>query len=374
MASVGDGVVWIDDTESLARHVEAIGDGPVALDTEADSFHHFHEKVCLVQLSSAAGDALVDPLAGCDLSLLQPLLSGPAISKVLHGADYDLRILRRDFGLAVRGLFDTMVAARLVGERAYGLQALLLAHLGVAIDKGHQRDDWSARPLTASAIAYAAADTRSLLPLRDVLRAKLESLDRLAWAEEEFERLEDVRFRPADDDAEAYRGVKGASRLDRRGLAVLRSLFAWRDTLAIERDVPRFRVARDEVLADLARLRPDGIADLRNVPGIPRSLAVEPQAVALHDAVVRGLRVPEADLPPLALSERRQRDLAFEGRLKDLRGRSELVAGQLGLEPSVLATRGLLETALKRREGGESLEGTPGIRRWQIPLLAPLLG
>src|SRR5262245_11370850 len=157
-----------------------------------------------------------------------------------------------------------MVAARFVGERAYGLQALLKAYLGVEIDKAHQRDDWSARPLPPGAIDYAAADTRSLLALRERLAERLETLGRSSWAAEEFERLGEVRFRPAESDAEAYRGVKGAKHLDRRALAVLRELFLWRDGVAEAKDVPRFRVARDEVLADLAR-------DPSTARGIPRS-------------------------------------------------------------------------------------------------------
>jgi ribonuclease D len=370
---VSDAVLWIDTTEGLRRHVEAIGRGPIALDTEADSYHHFREKVCLVQISSRAGDALVDPLAGVDVGPLRPLLSDPEVGTVLHGADYDLRMLRRDFGLEIRGLFDTMIAARLVGERSYGLQALLRAHLGIEIDKAHQRDDWSARPLPAAALAYAAADTRSLLALRDVLAERLDATGRSAWAAEEFERLEEVRFRPSAADLEAFRGVKGASRLDRRALAVLRELFLWRDGIAEAKDVPRFRVARDELLADLARLASRAVQDLAAVPGIPRSLTLEPHASAIRAALERGLRVPERDLPAAAADERRVRDVPFEQRLKAVRVRCDALARDLNLDPSVLATRSLVEAALRRREAGEPLEGTPGLRRWQIPLLGPLL-
>ena len=138
---------WIRDGDALAATLAELGDGPLALDTEADSFHHYPEKICLIQISTGSGTSLIDPLAGVELSALGAVLEDPALPKVLHGADYDLRLLRRDHGLQVRKLFDTMIAARLTGETRFGLASLLEGHLAVRLDKRFQRADWSRRPL-----------------------------------------------------------------------------------------------------------------------------------------------------------------------------------------------------------------------------------
>jgi ribonuclease D len=141
-------IEWCRSSEELADWIDRIGSGPLALDTEADSLHHYPEKVCLIQLSFEDVDLLVDPLSGADPTLLRQALLDPALPKLLHGADYDLRILNRDYGLEFRGLFDTMIASRLVGTRKFGLAALLAEHFDVELNKSLQRADWSRRPLS----------------------------------------------------------------------------------------------------------------------------------------------------------------------------------------------------------------------------------
>ena len=221
------GIRWIDTQEGLESLVAEIAGSPFALDTEADSFHHYHEKVCLVQLTADRGDVLVDPLAGIDLEPLRAPLEDAGTRKILHGADYDVRILHRDFRFSPRGIFDTMIAARLTGATAFGLAALLEAHLDVRLDKAHQRADWSIRPLPVAMADYAAADTRYLHALAAILEARLAELGRLDWAREEFERIEVVRWKNGEEPSpDAWRKTKGATSLDRRALAVLQEL--WR--------------------------------------------------------------------------------------------------------------------------------------------------
>lgn len=365
-------VLWVEDDDTLRRVLGEVAAGPVAVDTEADSFHHYREKVCLLQMSSSAGDVLVDPLAGVDLRLFQPIFADRSIVKVLHGADYDLRILRRDFDLEVRGLFDTMIAARLVGERAYGLAALLERFLGVRIDKAHQRDDWSERPLPPSMIAYASTDTRHLIELHGVLSGKLQELDRTSWAEEEFLRLEAVRFQPDERDGEEYRDVKGASSLDRRGLAVLRELSLWRHAVAAHRDVPLFRVLRDEVLVALSKGRPGDGAGLRSIAGVPRSLEPSRER-ALLAAIAKGEQVGDPDLPTLDPKPKFRRDPALEARVKVLRDKRDGIASDLGIDPSVLATRSVLEEVLGCLDRGHPIGQANGIRQWQARILAGIL-
>src|SRR5207244_2544554 len=164
----------------------------LAPDPEAASFHRYHDRIFLVQLASPSLTAIIDPLAIADLSPVGGLLDDPKVEKIFHDADYDLRILDRDYGFRARRLFDTRIAAQLAGEPAVGLAALLEKYAGVKLAKEHQKADWSRRPLSAAMLAYAAADTAHLPALREQLRARLTALGRLAWAEEEFARLEDL--------------------------------------------------------------------------------------------------------------------------------------------------------------------------------------
>lgn len=347
--------------------------GPLALDTEADSFHHYRERVCLVQISHAGGDMLLDPLAGVNLDCMRPVLEDRSVRKVLHGADYDLRGLHRDFGVEIRGVFDTMVAARLAGEKPFGLAALLERHLGVRLDKRHQRADWSLRPLPEPMRAYAVADVRHLLVLHALLVEQLERLGRLGWAEEEFTRLEAVRFTGEREDPESYRKVKGASALDARGLAVVRELHLFRDGEARRRDVPAFKVVRDETLVRLAVERPSRPEELARIPGLADRLTRGKASAELLESISRGLALPGSELPQARRAERPRLDRAFELRLRELVKKRDALAAELGLEDSVLASRGLLEALLSRLDRGEPVDCAPGLRSWQAKLLAPLL-
>jgi ribonuclease D len=363
-------VEWIASTEALAAVIAAVGDGPLAMDLEADSFHHFREKVCLVQLAFAGRDVLVDPLAGVSLEPLRPLLAARSARKVLHGADYDLRLLGRDHGLTVAGLFDTMLAARLTGERAFGLAALLDKHLGVVLDKSHQRADWSKRPLPAAMADYAVADTRHLAALAERLAARLAALGRTAWAEEEFRRLEGVRWSEAPD-PEPWRRIKGASALDPRGLAVLRQVAAVREEAARAADLPLFRVLRDETAVELARRRPGGRQELQEVPGIPRPFLSQDRARALLGAIAHAAALPEDALPEVRRGERVRVSPAFEQGVQRLREARDRVAVALDLDPSLVASRGTLEAVAARELAGEPVESAPELRAWQAEVLLP---
>ncbi|HET7746854.1 MAG TPA: ribonuclease D, partial [Vicinamibacteria bacterium] len=178
---------WISTTEELAALVDELSSSRViALDSESDSLHHHREKVCLVQLASDEGHAvLVDPLAGLDMAFLAPIVASPNVVKVFHGADYDVTTMKRDFGFTFGGVFDTMLAARYLGLKEVGLQAVLRDELQVTVSKESQKDDWSHRPLTPLQEAYAIADVAYLIPLYERLRARLEETGRLAWVQEE---------------------------------------------------------------------------------------------------------------------------------------------------------------------------------------------
>ena len=271
----------------------------MALDTESDSLYHHFEKVCLVQIATDRGQAvLVDALAVRDLSPLAPAMANPGLVKVLHGADYDVTTLKRDFGFSFASLFDTMIAARFLGRSEIGLAAVARDELGVALTKDNQKDDWSRRPLTPQQETYALADVLHLVELRERLSEKLAAAGRLGWLEEECEAV--ARLEPAarKRDPEAYLGVKGAQRLPPRALAALRELHAWRERRAEEKDTPPFKILGNESLLRLAELRPKDAAGLGAVPGIlPR---LQRQAGDLLGAVRRAEDLPESELPKVA--------------------------------------------------------------------------
>lgn len=366
---------WIETTEALAAWVARIGGGPLAVDTEADSFHHYREKVCLVQLSAKDAHALVDPLASIDLAPLRASLSDATIRKLLHGADYDVRLLSRDFDLAIAGLTDTMIAARLSGEPALGLASLLARHLGVTLDKSHQRADWSKRPLPAVLRAYAVDDTRHLARLAEIFDLRLHELGRTAWMREECERLERVRWRErGHDDPEPFRRTKGSKALDRAGLAVLRELWVWRDAEARKRDRPHFRVMHDETLVAIAKTRPATIGELAGIAGFPGALVRSSVANDLLRAVADGAACPESRQPELRLDVYRRLAPAVESRIAFIKARRDELATELALDPSVVAPRGLVEDLATRWEAGEDPWLSPELRRWQAELLRPALG
>src|SRR5688500_1503566 len=212
--------LYLDTTEAVEEFSRSIGGTKqIALDTEGASFHKFVDRVYLLQISTREQSAVIDPLPIGAPDALGTLVEDPSVEVVFHDADYDLRLLQQDYGWQVRNVFDTRVAAQLLGFKAFGLAALLDKYFGVTLDKKHQRADWSMRPLTADMLAYAAQDTMYLLELRDRLYDELAKKGRLEWAKEEFARLEGTRWE-AEDPGTSYMRIKGARDLNRRELAV----------------------------------------------------------------------------------------------------------------------------------------------------------
>lgn len=361
--------LYLDTTDAVDRFLSGLnGVRAIALDTEGASFHRFVDRIYLLQLSTAHHEAVIDPLPIGTPAKLGALLEDPAIEVVLHDADYDLRLLHQDYGWRVTHLFDTRVAAQLLGIRAFGLAALLEQFFGLKLDKKHQRADWSMRPLTADMLDYAAHDTRHLLGLRDRLYHELEKKGRLHWAREEFTRAEGTKWDPDAAD-QAFLRMKGARDLTRRELARLRELVAWRDTIAAELDRATFRVAGNEVLLDLARLAPTSRDALFAVKGFPRGMSESRANEALH-ALARGTAVPEADLPKFPKSARWDRDPDFDDRVSKLKAVRDGIATKLDLDPGVLCSRDRMEAvARKKPKTLEELDTVTELRKWQVEVL-----
>ena len=368
---------WVRTKEELVRLSESLaGASALALDTESDSLHHHVEKVCLIQLATERGEAcLVDPLALRDLSALAPIMADPGVAKVLHGADYDVTTLKRDFGFRFAGLFDTMIAARFLGRPQVGLQAVAQAELGVTLSKESQRDDWSRRPLTHTQEQYALADVCHLLLLQTRLAGELKQLGRLAWVEEESDAVAALEPARRRRDAEAYQKVKGARRLSRRQLAVLREVHLWREELAETTDVPAFKLLSSEALLDIAARAPRTTAELAPVRGL--SPRVRSRTEQLLAAVGRALDLPEAELP--VISPPPPRPVVSEAvrkRIERLRAWRTQAATRLAVDISVVLPQRLLERLAQAapRELA-ALREVEGLRRWRVEAFgAELLG
>jgi ribonuclease D len=360
---------YLDTPDTAGQFLDAIRDiRELALDTEGASFHRFVDRIYLLQLSAPDRSAIIDPLSSGNLPGLGALVENRDVQIVFHDADYDLRLLRQDYGWHVTNVFDTRIAAQLLGIRAFGLAALLEQFFGVKLDKKHQRADWSMRPLTADMLDYAAQDTRYLLALRDEMRTRLEEKGRMAWALEEFARLESVQF-AGDDPSQAFLRVKGARDLSRRELALMRELVQWRDSVAKQVDRATFRVVGNDVLLEIARTAPADRTALGTIKGISRTV-LDRNANDILEAVKRGQVIADDALPKFPRAPRWDRDPEFDENVTKLKAIRDTAADQLGLDPGVLCSRERLEIiARKRPKAVEELLEVPDLRRWQIDLL-----
>jgi ribonuclease D len=336
----------------------------LACDLEADSLHRYREKVCLLQFSIPGYSALVDPLAMTDLSALAPVMASPAIRKVFHGADYDIRSLHRDFGIEVNNLFDTMIACQFLGEKEVGLAAALKKRFGVELNKRFQKADWSQRPLSPEMIAYAEEDTSLLIGFYRQLEAELRAKGRLAWVEEECSVLQGVRvtIRP---DGPRFLRFKGAARLEPRALAVLEELLGLREQQAERLDRPPFKVLGGESLLELVDKRPRNLKDLSAIRGLPEKM-VQRMGAELLRAVARGCALPAEQLPRYPFPPRPQRDPRLEERLKRLKGWRERKAKELAIDSGILANNALLEALAAMPDQSEVKAIIP--RLWQREL------
>lgn len=356
---------FVDDPTQIAARLGALRQEPLlALDFEADSLHNYREKICLAQVSTPGGNLVIDALAGeRALEGLGEVLGDGAVRKVFHGGDYDVRLLKKGYGFPVRNLFDTMIAAQLVGRPRVGLAALLEEEFGVRLDKKYQRADWSARPLGPELLAYAALDTAYLLSLKERLEADLARLGRTAWAEEEFRLLEAVT--PAADRAPWCLDVKGAGRLPPRQLAILQALLEVREAAAQAWDRPPFKVLSTEVLLAWVQSPPTSRGQLLETPRAGRSV-LNRLADEILEATQKALRLPPEQCPRPAFTPREPLDAAQEKCLKRLKKTRTDTAERLGIEPGLLVNSATLER-LVRTPADQATDSLPQLLKgWQL--------
>lgn len=330
------------DLEDLAAHLS--DKERIAVDLESDSFYSYHEKVCLLQISSPTDDFVVDPLAVLDLSPLAHLFRDPKIEKVFHAGEYDIICLKRDYGFEVANVFDTMIAARVLGSKELGLASLIHRHFDVVLSKKLQRSDWGKRPLTDAQIEYARMDTHYLLALSDILHEELEKRELLGDARDEFARL--VKVQPIERifDPDSFWRLPGARALTGQARAVLKELYYFREKTAAQLDRAAFRVLPEQLLVRLAEVLPRELDSVQKTRGMTPYL-FNRFGKELLAVIEDGLAKPPIDREPERPANRRW-DTVTMHRYEALRQWRKKKAEERGVDTVViLATDDLREIA-----------------------------
>ncbi|MFC1873359.1 ribonuclease D [Chloroflexota bacterium] len=347
---------------------ELAGSHVIVLDTESNSFHHYPEQLCLIQIASRHKVYIIDAISLDDLAPLRDVLADGSIEKIVHGADYDIRSLDRHCGLHIHNLFDTSIAARFTGITQFGLAGLTRDLLGITINKSKrlQRADWGRRPLSAEALDYAAGDVRHLLALREILGQRLRTLGREEWVAEECAITEEIRYTAPDIEA-AYLSVKGARVLDGRGLAVLHSLFLFRDGEARRQHRPPFFILPDAALVFLAA-SPE--VDFSEVPGIGQT-GLNRFGQGLQRALRNGITAPPLHRPHHIKTVRPSKEQGR--RLSYLKKWRTALGSSLSLDPSLIWPLTSLGRLAKAPDSLSAELTTDSIRHWQGDVIAPSL-
>jgi ribonuclease D len=355
------------DLDALAQ--DLLAEKVIAVDTEADSFYHYYDKTCLVQIATARDIYLIDPLAlggPAELTPLAPIFASPDVRKIFHAAEYDIFVLKRDCGFEFANLFDTMISAQLLGYPSVGLASLADRHFDVKLPKDEQRSDWSGRPLSPKQLSYAAADVLYLIDLADLLAKELRKRKRYRWAQEEFETLTQRRWPEREFDELGYLRIKGARKLDPKGLSILRELFLLRDQRAREMDRPPFKVLGNRTLLEIAERKPKKQAELANIKGITE-LLMRRVGRDVMSAVRTGRKQDHGPIPKLPSSGRRRMDQAAERRLQGLKKWRTRRAVELELDPGVLCPNSALEAiAWKAPTSAREVGELPELKRWFV--------
>lgn len=347
---------------------------PIALDCEAAGFHRYSDQLCLVQVTVGDNTYVVDPLAFDPSEVLRGPLERPDVPVVMHGADFDLRLLSRDLGIRLRGLVDTQISAALLSEDGLGLAVLLKARLGVHVSKKYQRADWAERPLTDGMLEYAANDTRHLVELSDILLGELDAAGRRAWAEEECLALEEIADRPTEPEVpdDPIIRVKGARELDPRRVTALREALMWRDEIARARDRAPFRVIGDPPLIEAVARRARTVDELMQIKGFPRGLARE-AGKELLKRLQAVAEMPDDELTPYPRGVRRgpgRPPPELEALVDRLKGVRNLISDDLGLPRGTLMANGvLLGIARAAPTNRAELLAVEGMRRWKADVM-----
>lgn len=325
-----------DRLEAMARQLQRAD--LLAVDTESNSLFAYREQVCLIQFSTHESDYVLDPLALPNLSILAPIFADARVEKIFHASEYDLICLKRDFHFEVNNIFDTMLAARVLGRPAVGLGAILKEEFNVELDKHYQRADWGKRPITQPMLSYARLDTHYLIPLRHKLKEALSAAGRWELAQEDFIRMSLVEASPLPDspNGQCWR-VHGSQELSPQQMAVLQELCTYRDQQAQRANVPPFKIVGNQSLILIAAAAPTTREELVQLRALsPRQM--DRLGSGLLTAVQRGLYAPPAHRPSLPRPNEDYLD-----RLEALRDWRKEMGRKLGVESDVILAREMME-------------------------------
>ncbi|MCB8978124.1 MAG: HRDC domain-containing protein [Ardenticatenaceae bacterium] len=333
----------------------------LAIDLEANSMYAYREEVCLIQITIPGQDYVIDPLGVSDLSGLGDIVQNPEIEKVFHAAEYDLTLLKRQFGWQLQNLFDTMWAARILGYPRYGLASMLEAVYGIVLDKRYQKSNWCKRPLSPEQLVYAQLDTHHLLQLRDHLEGELKAAGRMAEAAETFAEQTHVKLSNNDFDPDAFWSISGAFDLTRQQQAVLKALAIYRDQEAHQRNQPLFKIFHDKTLLELAQTTPSSLATLREVYGMSAG-QTRRYGRQLLNVIAEGLQAPHPAYPP-----RSQRPPeAAMNRYDKLHTWRKNTASARGVESDVIISRDALwAIALQNPQTEAELQQLEEVGEWR---------
>ncbi len=355
--------VLVDTPSAFDAMIESLlGEPAVALDTESNSLYRYHYRVCMIQISTASTDYLLDPLRLRDVQRLGEVLREARIQKVFHAAENDILMLKRDFDFSFANVFDTMLAARILGWRQVSLAALLQEHFGVTLDKHAQLTDWGQRPLTAAQLSYARLDSHYLLALRDLLTDALKSRRRWHEARDAFESLPAITYVEKPFDPDGFWRMKGARDLAPGELAVLRELYLWRDDQARLMDRPPFKVLGDDTLIQLSRLQPEHPFEL---PLNPRQ--IDQFGLDVLHAIARGRHAAPPAPPARVTNGNGRPDPQVQARFERLRAwRTQRAAERAVDADIVLTNEALMAIARAAPTGLDALANVGVLGAWKL--------
>ena len=356
-------MVWVDKPRQLTELIRLLSKQPlVAVDTESDSLYSYFEKVCLIQFSIPGEDYLVDPLS-VDVSGLATFFADDNIQKIFHAAEYDFLSLKRDYDFSFANLFDTMIAARILGWPRYGLAPILAEHFDIQPDKRFQRYNWGQRPLSQPALDYAHLDTHYLLPLRQIQFAELQQQNRLQEALEAFERVTQVEPTSKTFDSDDFWRIKGAKDLSPPQQGILRELFMLRDKIARRIDRPSFKVMNDSTLVRLAKEQPQHSSHLRQIKGVGEKLW-QHNASDILRAIREGEKAPH---PQYQSPNNHSPDDNTLARYEMLRQWRNDLAAKRGVEPDVIiSNHNLMNIARRNPKSLAALTKMGVLGNWQF--------
>jgi ribonuclease D len=331
--------VWVDSPASLVNTAKILEGFPsISVDTESNSLYVYHEQVCLVQISTPGNDFLLDTLALDDLSPLAGIFANEKQEKIFHASEYDVICLKRDFGFEFANLFDTMIAARILGEDGIGLASLLKSRLGLELDKKYQRANWGIRPLPQSMLDYACEDSHYLFRLRTILEDELRKKGLWNLAQEDFRLACKVAANPATAQPKNCWKVAGANEINSQEAAILQELCTFREQEAGKQNVPPFKVFSNELMVSLSRLQPGTIAELKQFKGMNERMVRkygEPILKAIHDGLTSA---------PLKRPKKTKPDEQYLRRFDALRDWRKNKGKELEVESDVILPRDFLES------------------------------